>query len=214
MDGAVIRDAAALEALFRGFLRRKERALVCFPEEGYSPGKQICDMVLRCGAIPVPLEGDFRWKTLLRQGFSQRCGCLVGDAGVVLGLSKLARRMGTPLYVRSCVVVNSEPDWWIAETVQAGLDCTIQGWVCLEARPEPPDPAVEQLGRELRRWASVLDFLLEKIESGLFLEMVTFPGEMLPKLPSLAGRNLRQWNPEEDCPFRFRNMPVFCGQTH
>ena len=36
MDGAVIRDAAALEALFRGFLRRKERALVCFPEEGYS----------------------------------------------------------------------------------------------------------------------------------------------------------------------------------
>lgn len=214
MDGAVFRGAAAMEELFRACLRKKERVLICFPGEGDSPGKQICDMVLRCGAIPVPMGEDCRWITLLRRGFSQRCGCLVGEAGVLLGLCKLARRMGTPLYARSCIVVGSEPDGWLSETLQTGLDCTIRGWVCPESLPQPPDPAVEQLGRELQRWNSVLDFRLENTESGLLLEMVTFPGEKLPKLPTLAGRILRQWNPGEDCPFPFRNLPIFCEETH
>lgn len=214
MDAPVIRDAAAMEALFRGILRKKERVLVCFPGDGDAPGKQICDTLLRCGAIPFSVEDDYRWITLLRRAFSQRCGCLVGEAGVLLGLCKLSHWMGTPLYARSCVVAGSEPDRWLAETLQTGLDCTIGGWLCQQTRPESPADGVEQLKRELWRWSSILDFRLEKTEFGLNLEMVTFPGARLPKLPSLAGRNLRQWNPEEDCPFSFRNMPVFCQQTH
>ena len=214
MAGVVFRGAEAMEELLRGCLREKERVLICFPGEGDSPGKQICDMVLRCGATPVPVGEDRRWITLLHRGFSQRCGCLVGEAGVLLGLCKLARRMGTPLYARNCIVAGSEPDGWLTETIQTGLDCSIRGWVCPQIPPEPPDPAVERLERELRRWSSVLDYRLENTESGLFLEMVTFPGEKLPKLPTLAGRVLRQWNPEKDCPFQFQSMPVFFEETH
>lgn len=214
MDASVIRDEARMEELFRGILRNKERVLICFPGDGDSRGKRICDVVTRCGAIPVPMGDDRRWITLLHRGFSQRCGCLVGEAGVLLGLCKLARRMGTPLYARSCIVAGSEPDEWLTGTLQTGLDCVVRGWICPESVPEPLDPGVEQLVRELRRWSSVLDFRLEKTPSGLFLEMVTFPGQKLPRLPSLAGQNLRQWNPESDCPLPYRNAPVFCEQNH
>ena len=214
MDGTVIRDAAAMEELFRGILRKMERVLICFPGEDGSRGKQICDVVAGCGAVPVPMGDDHRWITLLHRGFSQRCGCLVGDAGTLLGLCKLSRRMGTPLYARSCVVAGSQPDKWLTATLERGLDCVIRGWLCTEDVPQSCILGAEQLERELRRWSSILDFRIENTPSGLTLEMVTFPGEKLPKLPSLAGRSIRQWNPEVDCPFQFQSIPPFCEQTH
>ena len=50
-------------------------------------------------------------------------------------------------------------------------------------------------------WASILDYCTEQTESGIALELVVFPGESLPKLPSVARLNLRPWNPEVDIPF-------------
>lgn len=50
-------------------------------------------------------------------------------------------------------------------------------------------------------WSSVLDFRAEYTESGAALELVVFPGESLPKLPSFAKLIVRPWNPEEDIPF-------------
>lgn len=50
-------------------------------------------------------------------------------------------------------------------------------------------------------WSSVLDYRAEYTESGAALEMVVFPGESLPKIPSFAKMKVRPWNPEEDIPF-------------
>lgn len=58
----------------------------------------------------------------------------------------------------------------------------------------------ELLENKLLTWSSVLDFCTEKTESGLSLEMVVFPGESLPKVPSVAKLSVRYWN-QEDVPF-------------
>ena len=52
-------------------------------------------------------------------------------------------------------------------------------------------------------WSSVLDYHVEKTESGMSLELVVFPGEPLPKVPSVAKLTVRPWNPE-DIPFCMR----------
>ena len=50
-------------------------------------------------------------------------------------------------------------------------------------------------------WSSVLDYYAEKTEFGMALELVVFPGESLPKIPSAAKLRVRPWNPEKDIPF-------------
>ena len=56
------------------------------------------------------------------------------------------------------------------------------------------------LENRLLTWSSVLDFRTEKTESGMALELVVFPGESLPKVPSAAKLNVRPWSPD-DIPF-------------
>ena len=53
----------------------------------------------------------------------------------------------------------------------------------------------------LLTWSSILDYRVEYGESGVELELVVFPGEPLPKLPSCAKLVIRTWNPSEDIPF-------------
>ena len=62
----------------------------------------------------------------------------------------------------------------------------------------------EHLEGELLSWSSVLDYHSEQTESGMALELVVFPGESLPKVPSAAKLKVRPWNPEEDIPFCMR----------
>ena len=57
------------------------------------------------------------------------------------------------------------------------------------------------LDGKLLTWSSVLDYRVEYTESGAALELVVFPGEPIPKLPSFAKLNVRTWNPQEDIPF-------------
>ena len=56
----------------------------------------------------------------------------------------------------------------------------------------------------LLQWSSVLDFKAEYTESGAALDMVVFPGESLPKIPSFAKQTVRPWNPDTDVPFCMR----------
>ena len=63
------------------------------------------------------------------------------------------------------------------------------------------DQELSQLGAKLHMWTSILDCRLSRTEFGLELEIVTFPGEKLPKLPSCAKLVVRNWNPETDIPF-------------
>ena len=50
-------------------------------------------------------------------------------------------------------------------------------------------------------WSSILDYRVEETESGLKLELVVFPGQALPQVPSTAGLKVRPWDPETDVPF-------------
>ncbi len=63
------------------------------------------------------------------------------------------------------------------------------------------DPTLLPLGQELQSWTSVLDCRMDKGECGLEMEIVIFPGEKLPPLPTAAKRIVRPWVPEEDEPF-------------
>ena len=66
---------------------------------------------------------------------------------------------------------------------------------------EPKD--LLELGQFLQSWTSILDCRLERGESGLEIEIVCFPGEKLPRLPSAAKLVIRPWNPKNDEPFRY-----------
>lgn len=65
---------------------------------------------------------------------------------------------------------------------------------------EDVDSDLEQLGRELMLWTSVLDCRLNNGECGLEVELVMIPGEKMPVLPQCAKRVIRNWNPDKDVP--------------
>ena len=73
------------------------------------------------------------------------------------------------------------------------------------------DPDLSELGQQLQSWTSILDCRLVKGECGLEVEIVCFPGEKLPKLPSAAKLVVRPWNPKNDEPFPY--TPALYG-TH
>lgn len=64
--------------------------------------------------------------------------------------------------------------------------------------------STEYLLEQLLSWSSVLDYRVTNTESGLNLELVVFPGKLLPKLPSCARLTVRPWDPEQDIPFIIR----------
>lgn len=66
--------------------------------------------------------------------------------------------------------------------------------------PEDIYSNLDRLGEELHRWSSILDCNAKLTEYGLDLELIVFPGEKLPKLPSCAKLMVRPWNPEKDIP--------------
>ena len=71
-----------------------------------------------------------------------------------------------------------------------------------DTKPIPQNGSMRDiLDVELLTWSSVLDYHIEHTESGLALELVVFPGEPIPKLPSVANLKIRNWNPSEDVPF-------------
>lgn len=57
------------------------------------------------------------------------------------------------------------------------------------------------LSNSINRWTSVLDCRIQRGEGGLEIEIVVFPGEKLPKLPTCAKLVVRPWDPETDVPF-------------
>jgi len=65
------------------------------------------------------------------------------------------------------------------------------------------EPDISELVLYLQSWTSILDCHLSKTESGLVIELVVFPGEKLPKLPSAARLVIRSYDPKNDEPFWF-----------
>ena len=65
------------------------------------------------------------------------------------------------------------------------------------------DLQLDSMTQELISWTSVLDCRLRKGGYGLELELVVFPGEKLPKLPTAAKQVVRAWDPDKDEPFYY-----------
>lgn len=57
-----------------------------------------------------------------------------------------------------------------------------------------------KLYEDLMYWNSILDCRVSKTECGLDLEVICFPGEKMPKLPSCAKLLVRAWNRDVDIP--------------
>lgn len=256
------------------FLKRRERVLICLPDGPGSLGRMMACAVENCQGMPFFLGPDIRWKNIMRTAFSSRCGTIVAEPLVLLGISKLAKAMGVPLFIRNAVLVGYPCMSWMREGIQQGLDCQTYGclepggvvagfvsrgerqlqlrrdlfdaWtrdpegnrlpddqegelvLCSLQKPElqapignfgrvshHPDgevflyglsmgtllePDIAQLSGHLHRWTSILDCRVTRGDYGLELEIVTFPGEKLPKLPSCARQVVRPWDPERECP--------------
>lgn len=127
----------ALEATVRylsekmGFIRKNERVLICFPrEEEDSIGALMEQAVIRCGGVPVIWGEDPRWKTLLRLAFFNRANTVIGPPLVILGLTKLAKINGTPLYIRNVVTAGYPCHDWMIDGIIRGLDCAT--WGCFD----------------------------------------------------------------------------------
>ena len=70
------------------------------------------------------------------------------------------------------------------------------------------DQSIVELRSTLHQWTSILDCKIQKGESGLELEVITFPGEKLPVFPACAKRIVRPWDPEKDEPFWYAPRPA------
>lgn len=280
----------------RRFLKRRDKVLILFPDQPATIGALMKDAVLRCGAVPQFLEHDQRWLTILKTAFVNRSDCIIGPPLTILGLAKIAKHRGTPLFARNILVAGYPSKQWMVDGIERGLDCHAWGCydpgmsamiagftcdqVCLhlrdagyqvrildEAGNELPegsigrvilspdydpelqfdtgdlarvetapckcgcttlrlmdidtnngvDPSLSKLGESLHYWGSILDCRLANTGYGLELELVVFPGEKLPKLPSCAKLVVRAWNPETDEPFPHAYVlkkRIFSRDTH
>lgn len=276
--------AAYLADHLRHHVKRGERVLICFSNETVGGlGWLMERAVLRCEGVPLVWGPDYRWKTLLQQAFYSHAGVIIAPPLIVLGLSKLKKHTGLPLYIRHAVMAGYPCLDWMVEGIKSGLDCTTSGcfgfgetgiiagfscgkslgvhlrkdiygaeirdpqgnpvahgecgtvrifrrddpclWVSSgdQARilAEPcacgkdslrlmdffpgkyADDDLVKLGQQLLSWTSVLDCSVKKTEYGLELELMVFPGEKLPKLPSAAKLVVKPWDPKHDTPFYY-----------
>ena len=193
-------DSDRLEKILSGFLKNGESVLICYPEKWGNGGEVFSRVVRKCHGIPVVWGGDALWKTLLRQAFFFRCTAAIGNPLVLLGLSKVRNATGTPLYIRNVVLTEDLRMNWLEEGIRRNLDCSVRGFLRNGAAALNEEP-LTVLWQELSGWNSVLECFVCREAGGVSLEMVVFPGQRLPRLPSCAKLSVRNWNPEEDHPF-------------
>ena len=279
-------------------VKRGDRVLICFsPQTVGGLGWLMEQATLRCGGVPVIWGPDYRWKSLLQQAFYSHASVIIAPPLIVLGLCKLKKYTGLPLYIRHAVMAGYPCLDWMIEGIRSGLDCTcsgcfgfgetgiIAGFSCgigagvhlrqdayevalLDSQGNPvaegevgnvrifrkgdpqcniplgdqariltepcgcgwrgkrlgdffPNPEgvsdLAELGQRLHSWTSVLDCRLKRSEYGLELEMIVFPGEKLPKLPTAAKQIIRPWDPKHDTPFHYAPTVKkwdFPGESH
>lgn len=63
------------------------------------------------------------------------------------------------------------------------------------------DRELYDLGAQIHQWSGVLDCWIRRGSNGLEIDVVVFPGERLPQLPSCAKLTIRSWDPNTDVPF-------------
>lgn len=109
------------------FLKRRDKVLICFPEEPGTLGALMKEAVLRCHAVPRFLGEDQRWMTLLKTAFVNKSDAIIGLPLTMLGLAKVAKYMGTPLYARNILVTGYPIPEWMIQGIERSLDCQVWG---------------------------------------------------------------------------------------
>ena len=283
---AIDRSVVYLQEKMRLFLKKNETVLILFPKMENAASRILERAILACDCIPLWIGEDRRWMTILKTAFTTRCSCIVGPPLLLLGLSKLAKYMETPLFVTNVLMAGYPSVPWLVEGVRKNLDCmawgcfdpwdgtVISGFTCRQldgvhirtaeygveiededgtpvaageigrvvlypnadpklrlpvgdrgrletvscpcGNPEPKlvnmdiinqgNEELSILGESLQYWSSVLDCRLERTEMGMELELVVFPGEKLPKLPTVARQIIRPFDPEKDAPFAHQRV--------
>lgn len=108
------------------FLRERERVMICFLEHKEGNLSWLMEQaVIRCDAEPVIWGPDHRWKTLLQQAFLNKTTAIIGPPLILLGLAKLKRQSGTPLYIRRCITAGYPCQSWMVEGITRGFDCKV-----------------------------------------------------------------------------------------
>ena len=127
---ALDKAAEYLASRMSQFLKKRDKVLILFPDTPATVGALLQDAVLRCGAIPRFMEGDNRWLTILKTAFITRSDCIIGPPLTILGLAKVAKHMGTPLFARNILVAGYPIKPWMVDGIEHGLDC--RAWGCYD----------------------------------------------------------------------------------
>ena len=185
----------------RHFLRKQERVMICFPEHREGNISALMEQaVLRCEAVPVIWGPDHRWKTLLQQAFFSKATAIIGPPLILLGLSKLGRQSGTPLYIRRCITAGYPCLDWMIDGIVRGYDCQLGG--CF-SQGESGIVAGFACGkswgvhlREEEYGIDIVDREGKKAPEGSIGQMVLYP-KAAPALRYPTGENARRL--EEPC---------------
>lgn len=112
------------------FLKERDKVLILLPDQAATVGPLMKEAVIRCGAVPQFLGEDYRWITILKTAFISRCDCIIGQPLTLLGLAKVAKHMGTPLFARNVLVGGYPSKEWMIKGIEHGLDCRV--WGCYD----------------------------------------------------------------------------------
>lgn len=176
---AVERTVTYLETRIRTFLKKKELVLLCFEDGENSIGRLLEQAVLRCEGIPVWMGKDRRWVSILRKAFSSKCNAIFGTPLLLLGLAKLAKHMGIPLYARNVLLTGYPSPQWMIDGIQRGLDC--KAWGCFDPLDAPVVAGfscVAARGVHLRSDEYAVDIVDEQgniLKNGEMGEVILFP---------------------------------------
>lgn len=157
------------------------KGLDCAPWGCFCPGIGPLVSGFSCGKSPGVHIRDDRYRVTV--------DAQDGEVGQIRLHSRLLPEIVLPL-----------GDCGRIETAPCACGCDTPRLVDIAA-PQRLGPELDELYQQLHSWTSILDCRLEKGEHGLEIELVVFPGEKLPKLPSCAKRIIRAWKPEQDEPF-------------
>lgn len=114
----------------RRFLKGRDKVLILFPDSPATIGALLKEAVLRCEGMPQFLEHDQRWLTILKTAFISRSDCIIGPPLTILGLAKIAKHRGTPLFARNILVAGYPIKQWMVDGIERGLDC--RAWGCYD----------------------------------------------------------------------------------
>lgn len=179
----------------RHFLRKQERVLICFQEHKKGNISYLMEQaVIRCGAIPVIWGPDHKWKTLLQQAFFSKATAIIGPPLILLGLAKLKKQSGTPLYIRRCITAAYPCMDWMIDGIVRGFDCEMGGCISLgEGAVVAGFACGHSWGVHLREAEYGIDIVDHRgmpVEEGIIGEMVLYP-KAAPELRYPVGDNAR-----------------------